>query len=209
MPTVKWNKLWQDDVIAWEQNETPDHYGNQWGDPEQVDILAKIRDRFITPYVYPSKTALEIGSGGGRWTQYMLGFGRTICVDIHDEMFHYLIERFGAVPQLSFCKTNGTEFPGIQARSVDYAFTFGTFVHLDPPIIAAYLASLRPILAPGANVVIQYADKDKPMAAENDGFAMTTGPIMRGMIEAAGYTVVEEDTETLPHSNVVRLQIAN
>ncbi|QDV05091.1 Methyltransferase domain protein [Planctomycetes bacterium Poly30] len=204
MPTIQWNNLWRDQMVTWNKEEA---YGNQWGDPDKLDILASVRERFIEPFVTASKTALEIGSGGGRWTQYLLGFHRTICVDIHREMFHYLIERFGAIPQLSFCQSDGTGFPGVPARSVDYVFTFGTFVHLDPPLIEGYLNNLRSVLAPGANVVIQYADKDKPMAAENSGFAMTTGPIMRGMVEAAGYTIIEEDTETLPHSNVIRFQL--
>lgn len=200
--------MWREEMVAWTNDGVAEAYGNQWGDPDKVDVLSTVRDRFITPYVASSKTALEIGSGGGRWTQYLLGFDRTYCVDIHLEMFHYLVERFEGAPQLSFCKTDGTGFPGIPARSVDYVFTFGTFVHLDPPLIQSYLNNLRPLLAPGANVVIQYADKAKPMAAENKGFAMTTGPIMNAMIESAGYTIIEEDTETLPHSNVVRFQYA-
>jgi SAM-dependent methyltransferase len=187
--------MWRENLIAWKSEGTEAHYGDQWGDPETVDMLKRVRDRFITPHVVSSKTALEIGSGGGRWTQYLLGFDRVYCVDINREMFHYMIERFGGAPQLSFCETDGQSFPGVPRRSVDFVFTFGTFVHLDP-------------LAPGAQVVVQYADKAKPLAAGNEGFAHTTRPLMLEMLTRCGYEVLEEDNESLPHSNVVRFRAA-
>ena len=89
---------------------------------------------------------------------------------------------------------------------MDYVFSFGTFVHLDPPIIEGYLNNLRPLLTPGATIVLQYADKEKEMAAQNEGFAMTTRAIMTDMVKTAGYVVVEEDNSSLPHSNVIRFQ---
>lgn len=206
MPTIEWNRMWRDNLQVYSQDPADGHYGNQWGDPDKVEILSHVKDRFITPYVAKSKTALEIGSGGGRWTQYMLGFDRVFCVDINREMFHYLLERFGGRPELAFCETDGTTFPHIGRRSVDYVFSFGTFVHLDPPIIEGYLNNLRPLLTPGATIVLQYADKEKEMAAQNEGFAMTTRAIMTDMVKTAGYVVVEEDNSSLPHSNVIRFQ---
>lgn len=51
-------------------------YGLQWGDPQNHPALRWVRDHYLSPYVTPDHTAVEIGPGGGRWTQYLLGFGR-------------------------------------------------------------------------------------------------------------------------------------
>jgi hypothetical protein len=42
------------------------------------------------------------------------------------------------------------------------------------------------------------------MARENEGFSYNTPEIMRGLIEAANYRILEEDTTTLWHSSLVR-----
>jgi ubiquinone/menaquinone biosynthesis C-methylase UbiE len=181
----------------------PAIYGLQWGDPERNAPLRAIRDRFLLPYCDPAHTALEIGPGGGRWTRYLLGFSRLYVVDYHEELLRELQKNF-AEPNMVFVKNNGTDFPGVADESVDYVFTFGTFVHLEPDLIDAYLLNLRRVLKIGANVVIQYSDKTKTAAQQNDGFSDNDPDRMCGMITRAGYRIVEEDRETLPHSSVVR-----
>ena len=181
----------------------PAIYGLQWGDPDTNESLRAIRDRFLLPYCDPAHTALEIGPGGGRWTRYLLGCARLYVVDFHDELLRELKKNF-AEPNMVFVKNNGTDFPGVPDQSVDFVFTFGTFVHLEPDLIAAYLVELQRVLKPGANVVIQYSDKTKPVAQENEGFSDNDPARMCEMITRAGYRILEEDRDTLPHSSVVR-----
>ena len=186
----------------------PAIYGLQWGDPETSAPLRAIRERFVTPFLDPTHTALEIGPGGGRWTRYLLGFARLYVVDYHDELLRELRKNF-AEPNMVFVKNNGTDFPGVADHSVDYVFTFGTFVHLDADLIDAYLVNMRRVLKPDANVVIQYSDKTKPTAQQNGGFSENDPERMCAMVTRAGYTVVEEDRDTLPHSGVVRFAAKN
>ncbi len=178
-------------------------YGLQWGDPDQSEPLRTIRDRFVLPYCDPTHTGLEIGPGGGRWTRYLLGLSRLYVVDYHDELLRELRKNFAA-PNMVFVKNNGTDFPGIPDTAVDYVFTFGTFVHLDRDLIAAYLTNLRRVVKPGANLVIQYSDKTKTTAQLNEGFSDNDPEQMCRMITEAGYKILEEDRTTLPHSSVVR-----
>ncbi|MGH7341600.1 MAG: class I SAM-dependent methyltransferase, partial [Candidatus Rokuibacteriota bacterium] len=175
----------------------------QWGDPETVDPLRFIRDRYVLPYVNPEQTGLEIGPGGGRWTRYLLSFKTLYVVDYHQELLDELRRHFSR-PNLVAVKNNGSDFPGVPAHSVQYVFSFGTFVHLELDLISAYLESLRGILAPGANVVIQYSDKTKVMAQVNPGFSDNSPDEMRRMVGDAGYRILEEDLTTMWHSSVVR-----
>ena len=116
-------------------------YGLTWGDPQTNPALRAVRDRFVLPYVHPDRTAIEIGPGGGRWTRYLLGFGRLYAVDYHQALLDELARSFRA-PCLRLVKNSGTDFPGIDDGTVDYAFSFGCFVHLDLPVIEGYLREL-------------------------------------------------------------------
>jgi len=167
---------------------SPNVYGLQWGDPDIVRPLRFIRDRYVLAYVRPEDTAVEIGPGGGRWTRYLLDFKKLYVVDYHVELLAELKKNF-CKPGMEFIKNNGTDFPGIAERSIDYLFSFGTFVHLDAPIIEIYLANMKKILKPGANAVIQYSDKTKIMAQLNENFSENTPDKMRTMVLNAGDTI--------------------
>jgi ubiquinone/menaquinone biosynthesis C-methylase UbiE len=183
-----------------------DIYGLEWGDPDTVIPLRFIRDRYVIPYVNAEQHAVEIGPGGGRWTRYLLAFRKLYAVDYHAELLDELKKNF-RTPNMKFIKNNGTDFPGIEERSIDYLCSFGTFVHLDARLVEDYLMNMKPILKVGTNVVIQYADKTKIMAQLADTFAENTPERMRSMIEDAGYKILEEDVTTLWHSSIVRFTI--
>jgi ubiquinone/menaquinone biosynthesis C-methylase UbiE len=181
-------------------------YGLEWGDPELVPPLRFIRDQYVQPYVNPQQVALEIGPGGGRWTRYLLGFKTLHVVDYHKELLDELRKNVNE-PNMVFIKNNGTDFPGVDPHSIDYLFSFGTFVHFDLPLIEEYLANLGRILKPGANVVIHYSDKTKIMAQLNPGFSDNTPEKMRKMVTDAGFRILQEDLTTMWHSSLVRFTI--
>jgi ubiquinone/menaquinone biosynthesis C-methylase UbiE len=149
---------------------------------------------------------LKSGRGGGRWTRYLLDFKKLYVVDYHAELLAELKKNF-CKPGMEFIKNNGTDFPEIAEHSIDCLFSFGVFVHLDAPIIETYLANMKLILKPGANVVIQYSDKTKIMAQLNESFSENTPEKMRRMVLKAGYTIREEDLTTMWHSSVIRFTV--
>lgn len=183
----------------------PPIYGLEWGDPDNVEPLRFIRDTYLLPYVQPEHTALEIGPGGGRWTRYLLPSRKLYVVDFHQELLDELRKNFRR-SNMVFIRNNGSDFPGVEPASVDFVFSFGTFVHLDLPIIEAYLHNMRAILKPESNVVIHYSDQTKIMARANSGFSDNTPDRMRSMVEAAGYRILEEDLTTMWHSSIVRFR---
>ena len=183
-------------------------YGLHWGDPEdpQNVALQAIRDHWIRPYVDPAGTGLEIGPGGGRWSRYLLEFRRLYVVDYHSELLAEFRKNF---PQSHIVEilNNGSDFPGVPAASIDFVFSFGVFVHLDLDIIHAYLASLRSVIHPRSQLVIQYSDKDKPGAQRNKSFSNNKPRRMRAAVKDAGYRILEEDTTSLDHSAIMRFRI--
>lgn len=183
-----------------------DLYGLEWGNPETSPPLAYVRDHFLLPYVTRETTALEIGPGGGRWTRYMLDVERLYAIDYHQEILDELRSNF-IRKNITFVKNNGIDFPGVPSESVDFIFSFGTFVHLDVEIIDQYLKNMKALLKPDSNVVIQYSDKSKPLGMSNQGFSQNDPETMRRLVSSHGYFIYEEDVKTLWHSSVIRFGI--
>lgn len=182
----------------------PPMYGLEWGDPDFMPPLQYIRDRYVLPYVHPDQSAVEIGPGGGRWTRYLLGFEKVFAVDAYAEVLDELSKRFGKHRNLIVIRNDGSSLPGILPDSIDFVFSFGTFVHLDLGLIDSYLKEIRSVVRAGGNVVLQYSDKTKVMARLNDGFSDNDPDRMRAAVCAAGFRIVEEDTSSLWHSSVIR-----
>lgn len=176
------------------------------GDPERDAPLVYVKHHFLAPYVTSGSTVLEIGPGGGRWTRYLLAARRVYVVDYHQELLEELTRNF-ARQNLAPVRNNGSDFPGVPPASVDFAFTFGVFAHLELDTIDQYLASLRSIMKPGANVVLQYSDETKPMGRGNPTFSKNSPERMRGLVKAHGYTILEEDLGTMWHSSIVRFTL--
>jgi SAM-dependent methyltransferase len=183
-------------------------YGLHWGDPEDPlnPALRAIRDNWLLPHVDPAGIGLEIGPGGGRWTRYLLGFRQLYVVDRHAELLAELRKNF-MHPHVVEILNNGADFPGVPTASVDFVFSFGVFVHLDLDIIRAYLANLHAVIHADTQLVIQYADKDKPKAQNNRSFSENDPRRMRAAVEEAGYHILEEDTMLLDHSAIMRFAL--
>lgn len=135
----------------------------------------------------------------------MLNAKHIYAVDLHQEILDELHRNFGKNRNITYIKNHGDDFPGIECNSVDFVFSFGTFVHLEQDVIGRYLDNLKPLLHSTSHVIIQYADKSKPLGRQNPGFSENDPPQMRALALKRGYSILEEDTATLWHSAVIRL----
>ena len=134
---------------------------------------------------------------------YASRLGYAVAVEFHEELLTELRSRFRRA-NLAFVRNNGTDFPGIANHSVDFIFSFDTFVHLDVDIIEEYLENMKSLVTPASNIVIHYSDKSKPMAQRNSGFSQNDPETMRRLVSSHGYFIYEEDVKTLCHSAVIR-----
>lgn len=197
--TVEWNKEYQVNDFN-KYNKLSGYYGNQWGDPESN--LKKFVKTYITPFVNTNSTILEIGPGGGRWTTYFMPAKKIICVDINDIFFKYLSKRFQNYSKLEFYLTSGYELNGILTESVDFVFSYGCFVHIEPKGINEYLKSIYRVLKNNALGMIQYADKTKP-ESRIEVFSNMTHLIMNEFIKTNNFKLLKSDIEMLPWASIV------
>lgn len=190
------------------KNDINHLYGIHWGDPEQDSSLMYVRDHFVLPYISPDSIIVEIGPGGGRWTRYLLGAKQVYGVDYYQELLDELRSNFDD-RNIICIKNNGDDFPGIPDKSIDFIFSFGTFVHLDIDIIDRYLHNMKRILMADSTVVIQYSDKTKPLGASTKCFSENDPKIMRKAVLDHGYSISEEDLNLLSHSSIIRFGLSN
>jgi SAM-dependent methyltransferase len=204
MPSLEWNRKWGRMMSHFSPEPGEEHFGDRWGHPESFRPLLEVRRRFIDPYFVPGNTVLEIGSGGGRWTQYFQRAGHLIVVEFNPESFGYLRHRF---PDLSFTayQTSGYEMEDVATASVDLVFTFDVFVHLEPEGISAYLIEIERVLKPGGVAVIHYGDIRKEIARENPGFSRMTRALMEELIAVTSLRERDHDEAIMFHSNLVAL----
>ena len=189
-------------------NTTKDNvYGMEWGNPQTVEPLVYVKEKFLIPYLSSNTSVLEIGPGGGRWTQYMLETKHIYVVDYHQEILDELKSNFD-MPNMTFINNNGNDFPDIPEKSIDLLFSFGVFVHLDIDIIDNYLKNIKPLLHKKSNVIIHYSDKTKPMAKRNRSFSDNNPDKMRKLVLSHGYSIYEEDLGTMWHSSIIRFGIS-
>jgi cyclopropane fatty-acyl-phospholipid synthase-like methyltransferase len=90
---------------------------------------------------------------------------------------------------------------------VDFVFSYGTFVHIDPEGIHAYLMEIARVLKPGGKVVIQYANKEKPVAQQNAGFSDMIPAKMETIVSTIpALAWVEHNTAITEHSSIAVLK---
>ncbi|MBI3844384.1 MAG: methyltransferase domain-containing protein [Planctomycetes bacterium] len=145
-----------------EHRERGAFLGENWGSDEYVDEVVR---RFCLPHLDPDGRALEIGPGGGRYTERLLPHvGDLHVVDVVQEIVDDLDERLSYPPHLRTFVCNGRSLADLPLAKNGYDFvcSFNLFLFLDLENVYSYLADLRALLAPTGLAVIQYADFSSP-----------------------------------------------
>lgn len=160
MPSVEWNRR------TWDQEHTWSEFGDEWNgmaahchQPYEAWKQALL-DTFLAPYVTSATSALEVAPGYGRWTQHLVGrAGAVTMVDLSPSCIEVCRQRFGNGPGLSYVANDGTSLPTVEDSSVDFVWSFDSFVHMDLPIIRAYVEEFTRVLRPGGHLVLHHAGK--------------------------------------------------
>ncbi|MBK8138630.1 MAG: class I SAM-dependent methyltransferase [Chloroflexi bacterium] len=91
----------------------------------------------------------------------MLHAKHLTLVELNTEFFDYLRNRFAAqLSKLRFYQTRDYELEGVESSSIDFGFSFGVFVHIDPKASRPIWPNSR-VVKSGGHIVIQYADKTR------------------------------------------------
>jgi SAM-dependent methyltransferase len=134
--------------------------GEEWSEPWGSSaaqwfgaILPRIRD------CLPTGVILEIAPGFGRWTHYLKDYcGELWAVDKSSQCIEACRRRFAAEAHVRCCLNDGRSLSIIPDASVDFIFSFDSFVHPDRDVIEAYLRELGTKLKIGGKGFIHHSN---------------------------------------------------
>ena len=145
--------------------------GDEWNTPDVIgldapatDVVSYIDQTIVGPYVGRVDTLLEIGAGGGRFTEALLSRAKQlIAADTSPTMIKLLRARFRGQPQVSCLLLDGRGLAGVSDNSVDVVFAYDVLVHLSPWRIYNYLEEFRRVLRSNGRAVLHHANTFSPL----------------------------------------------
>ncbi len=106
----------------------------------------------------PGGRILEIGPGGGRWTEHLVPIAsRLVLVDLTPACIALCRKRFAGHGHIEYHVNDGRSLPFLDDASVDAVWSFDTFVHIEPTDIRSYVAEFSRVMTPGAFGVVHHA----------------------------------------------------
>jgi ubiquinone/menaquinone biosynthesis C-methylase UbiE len=165
--------------------------GEEWTpSPEWKE---SVLNRILRKHMPEGGSLVEIGPGGGRWTETLLEIaGRLVAVDISAECLRVCAERFQHSGKIEFVLTPGNTLPGIADGSVDAIWSFDVFVHINRREVEGYAAEFARVLRPGGTGVLHHGT----VGGKNGGWRSDmTEEGMAACLRGAGLEVVEQFRE--------------
>ena len=131
--------------------------------------IKRVLKECLYPFLDPNKTALEIGCGGGTFTQFMQGNFKTLFgLDVIK-----MPERFSNYKQFKFIELPDKTYEclGINNDSIDFAFSYNVFCHLSNEALKSYLVDVNRVIKAGSNFVFMISNyKNVQTKQESDKF---------------------------------------
>jgi SAM-dependent methyltransferase len=130
-------------------------YGDHWGEISRAPHLQTVLNEWLLPRAQGA-ALLEIGCGGGRWTRCFAPLvERAWLVDATPAAAAAVLRHVQG--PFGFVFSRDGELPAIPAESIDYVFSFDTFVHFDVPLFDAYVREIGRVLRPGGILHLHFA----------------------------------------------------
>jgi SAM-dependent methyltransferase len=209
-----------DDVARTFEGAPGRHLGDVWNEPEAIGIdvpadriVAYLDERVFGPFLGSCDTLLEIGAGGGRFTELLLKrCNRLIAADTSPAMLRLLRQRFGDSPRITYQQLDGTGLSFLPDGAIDAAFSYDVFVHIQHWDIYNYLLELHRVLRSEGRAVIQHANTfsdlgwrrfldDVPISLNRhklmNTFTVMTPELMACLVDRAGLRLTDVVTDVV------------
>src|ERR1700745_4051865 len=134
--------------------------GEEWSAPwgtSKAQWFGAILPRI--EHCLPAGTILEIAPGFGRWTHYLKDYCQQLwIVDRSSECIEACLRRFAAASHMHCYLNDGRSLAMIPDDSVDFVFSFDSFVHPNRDVVEAYLRQLGTKLKIGGQGFIHHSN---------------------------------------------------
>jgi SAM-dependent methyltransferase len=130
--------------------------GEEWSDTPEWK--ASVVQHLLEPHVPEGSRILEIGPGGGRWTEFLVRRASHLTVvDLTPRCIELCRARFAGRSNITFHVNDGSDLGFVPDASIDRIWSFDVFVHIQAIDIEAYVAQFPRILRPGGTALIHHS----------------------------------------------------
>lgn len=134
--------------------------GEEWSNNEEWK--ESLVEHILNPNIPEGSDVLEIGPGGGRFTEYLLDRGNKIyLVDLTQKCIDLCKERFKEYSNIYYFVNDGKSLDMIADNSIDRIWSWDVFVHINDTDIKNYVRQFDRILRPGGIGIIHHSKKGK------------------------------------------------
>lgn len=160
MPTIEWNKTVWDTAYTWPKD------GDEWDDSARFCGVPyeKWKDElvraFIVPHIKPDSQVLEIGPGHGRWSAlipHRITKGTLHLIDLSQSCIEFCKKRLAEHQNVKYLVNDGRRLDGIADKSIDFVWSFDTFVHIEEPEVRSYAREFARAMKPQSMGVIHHS----------------------------------------------------
>lgn len=171
-------RLWCVRLMKYDWTHAGEEWSAPWGSSAAQwsgTILPRIRA------CLPTGTILEIAPGFGRWTDYLKDYCKELwAVDRSSQCIDACRRRFAAQSQVHCCLNDGRSLPMIPDGSIDFVFSFDSFVHPNRDVLEAYLQELRRKLKVGGKGFIHHSNFGEYVNSPRERLpALVTKPLIK------------------------------
>jgi SAM-dependent methyltransferase len=142
--------------MKYDWKEAGEEWSQPWGSSAAQwtgTIFPRIRE------CLPTGTILEVAPGFGRWTHYLKDYCDELwAVDKSSKCIEACQERFASDARVRCVLNDGLSLAMIPDSSVDFVFSFDSFVHPDRKVVEAYLRQLGTKLKIGGKGFIHHSN---------------------------------------------------
>ena len=142
--------------MKYDWKEAGEEWSEPWGSSAAQwagTIFPRIRE------CLPAGTILEIAPGFGRWTDYLKDYCKELwAVDKSNDCIEACLQRFASDSHVNCILNDGCSLSMIPDSSVDFVFSFDSFVHPDRDVVEAYLRQLRTKLKIGGKGFVHHSN---------------------------------------------------
>jgi len=130
--------------------------GDEWG---TVQLVQTIIDQYVKPHLPKGAVALEIGCGGGKYSERLAALCKVlICTDVSRNMLARTRNRLSTARNVLFEELSGFDLKPLDDDLIDYVFSFDCFVHIDIEDAYCYLQEIRRVLKPDGVGLLHFAN---------------------------------------------------
>jgi len=207
-------KPWDETFARWAKTAAREGVDpNDIGDREWGDPMPSLQAHYL-PHVCPESDVLELGPGSGRIARHFIGRCRKIYLaDDSQAVCEWLSKYLAGKGNFQICLLDKPAFPMIAGESIDFAFAFGVFEHLDLDEMRWYVEEFHRVLKSGATAIFNFDNfmseegiawhaRWRGQPGHRNIFRFYHPDMVHRVAEASGFRVTELRTSRSRHAEI-------